>query len=149
MMPVGTGQMAASIARRKFIVALSGATAAWPLVARAQQRGRARLVGILIPFPESNAAVQTRVRDFRQELTKLGWSEGSDVQFDERWTTDNMDLVRAAAANLVELKPDVIVSIGDRVIPILMQLTRSIPIVAVASDLVGSGLCGKPRAAGR
>jgi putative ABC transport system substrate-binding protein len=50
-----------------------------------------------------------------------------------------MDLVRAAAANLVELKPDVIVSSGDRVISILLQFTRSIPIVAVASDLAASG----------
>jgi putative ABC transport system substrate-binding protein len=50
-----------------------------------------------------------------------------------------MDLVRAAAANLVELKPDVIVSSGDRVIPILMQFTRAIPIVAAGSDLAGSG----------
>ena len=76
---------------------------------------------------------------FRQELTKLGWSEGSDVQFDVRWTTDNMGLVRTAATDLVQLKPDVIVTVGDRIIPVLTQLTRSIPIVAVASDFLGSG----------
>jgi putative ABC transport system substrate-binding protein len=97
------------------------------------------MVGILAPFSASDAEAQIRVRAFRQELTKLGWSVGSNVQFEERWTTDNMDLVRAAAANLVELKPDVIVSSGDRVIPILLQFTRSIPIVAVASDLAASG----------
>src|SRR5262245_39223398 len=54
---------------------------------------------------------------------------GVNIQFDERWTTDNMDLIRAAAANLVELKPDVIVATGGRVIPILMKTTNSIPIV--------------------
>jgi putative ABC transport system substrate-binding protein len=83
--------------------------------------------------------MQAVFRAFQQELAKLGWSEGSDVHFDVRWTTDNMDLVRAAAADLVKLKPDVIVSNGDRVIPVLTQLTRSIPIVAVGSDLLGSG----------
>jgi len=126
------------VTRREFITLLGGA-AAWPPTARAQQPHRTRLVGILMPFPESDAAQQARFRAFRQELTKLGWSEGSDVQFDVRWTTDNMDLVRAAAADLVKLKPDVIASVGDRIIPVLTQLTRSIPIVAVASDFLGSG----------
>src|SRR5262245_55699419 len=122
------------IGRREFITLLGGAAAVWPLAARAQQLHRTRLVGILMPFPESDAAQQTRFRVFWEELTKLGWSEWSNVQFDARWTTDNMDLVRAAAADLVKLKPDVIVSVGDRTIPVFMQLTRSIPIVAVASD---------------
>jgi putative ABC transport system substrate-binding protein len=124
--------------RREFIAGLAG-SAAWSRVAGAQQAGRVRLVGILVPFPASDAVSQTRIRAFRQELTKLGWSDGSNVQFEERWTADNMDLIRAAAANLVELKPDVIASSGDRVIPILMQFTRSIPIVAIGSDLAGSG----------
>jgi putative ABC transport system substrate-binding protein len=127
------------IGRREFIAGLGGATLAWPQAARAQQPHRTRLVGILMPFPESDAAQQTRFRAFRQELTKLGWSEGSNVQFDVRWTTDNMDLVRAAGADLVKLQPDVIVTVGDRIIPVLTQLTRSIPIVAVASDFLGSG----------
>jgi putative ABC transport system substrate-binding protein len=131
--------MTVTIARRELLAALGCAAVAWPLAARAQQPHRTRLVGILMPFPESDAAQQARFRAFRQELTKLGWSEGSDVQFDVRWTTDNMDLVRAAAADLVKLKPDVIASVGDRIIPVLTQLTRSIPIVAVASDFLGSG----------
>jgi putative tryptophan/tyrosine transport system substrate-binding protein len=123
--------------RREFIAALGAA--ACPMWARAQQAARVRLVGILAPYPASDAESQMRVRAFRQELTKLGWSDGRNVKFEERWTTDNMELVRAAAADLVELKPDVIVSSGDRVIPILMQFTRSIPIVAAGSDLAGSG----------
>jgi putative ABC transport system substrate-binding protein len=40
-----------------------------------------------------------------------------------------MDLIRAAAANLLELKPDVVVASGGRVIPILMKMTSSIPII--------------------
>jgi putative ABC transport system substrate-binding protein len=124
--------------RREFIVGF-GVAGVWPLSARAQRGGRVRLAGLLLPFPENNAVMQANVRALREELEKLGWSEGGNIKFDERWTTDNMDLVRAAAANLVELKPDVIFSVGDRVVPVLKQLTNSIPIVALASDHVGSG----------
>ncbi|HZC56703.1 MAG TPA: ABC transporter substrate-binding protein [Xanthobacteraceae bacterium] len=127
--------------RREFITLLGGATASWPLAARAQQAGeRIRRIGILEPFPKSNAEVQARVQIFRQELARLGWAEGVNVQFDERWPTDNMDLLRADAANLVALNPDVILITGDRVIPILTRLTRSIPIVVAAtSDPIASG----------
>jgi ABC-type uncharacterized transport system substrate-binding protein len=125
--------------RREFMLGLGGA-AAWPLAARAQSRERARRIGILMPYREGDAEVQARVQAFRQELARLGWSEGSNVQFDERWSTDNVDLVRADAANLVALNSDVIVTAGDRVIPILTKLTRSIPIVLAAiSDPIASG----------
>jgi len=51
-----------------------------------------------------------------------------------------MDLIRSAATNLVELNPDVILAWGARVIPIVMGLTRSIPIVIPgATDPVGRG----------
>jgi putative tryptophan/tyrosine transport system substrate-binding protein len=46
------------------------------------------------------------VRAFREELRKRGWAASVNAQFDERWTSDNMDLIRSAAANLVELNPD-------------------------------------------
>jgi putative ABC transport system substrate-binding protein len=115
--------------RREFIRVLGAAAAAWPLVARAQQGERMRHIAFLMPYPPSEEEFQVRVRAFRQELEKLGWTSGVNVQFDERWTSDNMDLIRAAAANLVELKPDVVVAVGGRVIPVLMQLTRTIPII--------------------
>jgi putative ABC transport system substrate-binding protein len=114
--------------RREFIMLLGGAAAS-PFVARAQQGERVRRIGILMPFAPTNAEIQTRVRAFREELRKRGWAAGLNVQFDERWTGDNMDLIRSAATNLVELNPDAIVAVGARVIPILMELTRSIPIV--------------------
>jgi putative tryptophan/tyrosine transport system substrate-binding protein len=122
--------------RREFIARLAGA-AAWPVAARGQSR--ARVVGMLIPYPEDDENARARFDVFRQELAKLGWSEGRDVKLDVRWTTDDMDRVRAEAANLVQTKPDVIASSGDRVVAVFRQLTNSIPIVAVASELVGSG----------
>jgi putative ABC transport system substrate-binding protein len=84
--------------------------------------------------------MQARVRAFREELRKQGWELGVNVQFDERWTLDNMDLIHSAAANLVELKPDAILAVGGRVIPVLMQATSSVPIVVPGgSDPVGRG----------
>jgi putative ABC transport system substrate-binding protein len=123
--------------RRREFIALVGNAAAWPLTARAQQGERVRRIGILMPYLPTNAEMQTRVRAFREELRKRGWAASVNAQFDERWTSDNMDLVRSAAANLVELNPDVIFASGARVIPILMELTRSIPIVTPSgSDLI-------------
>jgi putative tryptophan/tyrosine transport system substrate-binding protein len=125
--------------RREFIALLGGA-AAWPLMARAQQPERMRRIGILMPFLPTNAEMQARLRAFREELRKRGWAAGVNVQFDERWTSDNMDLIRSAATNLVELNPDAIVAQGARVIPILMELTRSIPIVTPSgTDPVARG----------
>src|SRR5262245_18324867 len=130
------------IRRREFIAAL-GAAMAWPLTARAQQGERMRRIGIVMPYPPTNADMQTRVRAFREELRKRGWAASVDAQIDERWTSDNMDLLRSAAADLVELNPDVIMVSGARVIPISMESTRSIPIVTPSgSDLIERGIAG-------
>jgi putative ABC transport system substrate-binding protein len=126
--------------RREFLGILGAAASAWPLVARAQQTERMRRVGILMPYPPGDAEMQSRVRVFREELRKKGWASGVNVQFDERWTIDRMDLIRSTATNLVELKPDAIMAVGARVIPVLMQTTRSIPIVYPGgSDPVAQG----------
>jgi putative tryptophan/tyrosine transport system substrate-binding protein len=125
--------------RRVFLGILGSAMASWPLAVHAQGE-RVRRIGIVMPFPPTNAEMQARVRAFRDELRKRGWAASVNVQFDERWTGDNMDLIRSAAANLVELKPDAILAAGARVIPILMESTQSIPIVIPGgSDPVGRG----------
>ena len=126
--------------RRDFITFLSGAAAAWPRAARAQQAGRVRRIGIVMPYPKGDTEFTTRVRAFQQELEKLGWKDGGNVQFDERWTTDNMDRVRAESTSLMASNPDVVITTGGRVVPILMQLSHSIPIVLPGvSDPVGVG----------
>jgi putative tryptophan/tyrosine transport system substrate-binding protein len=114
--------------RREFVTFLVGA-AVWPLAARAQQSEGLRRIAILMPYPESDAEIQTRVRAFKQELRRLGWLEGANVQLDERWTGDNMDLVRKSAASLLERKPDAVLAVGGRVVPLLMEMTRSVPII--------------------
>ena len=107
--------MSRRIERRAFI-GLVGGAAAWPLVARAQKVGRVRRVGILLPFAESDREIQDRVQAFKQEFQSLGWMHGGNVQLDERWTGDDMDLIRASAAGLLAAKPDAILAIGGRVV---------------------------------
>src|SRR5215218_1224539 len=62
----------------------------------AQPVSRVRKVGIMMPYPATDTEVQGRVTAFREELRSLGWRADENVEFDERWTTDNMDRVRAA-----------------------------------------------------
>jgi putative ABC transport system substrate-binding protein len=91
--------------RREFIAGIGGA-AAWPLAASAQQGERVRRVGVL-----SLAATEADSLDLRkliyEELQKLGWIEGRNLRLDYRFAV-GLDRIRAAAADLVRLAPDVI-----------------------------------------
>jgi putative tryptophan/tyrosine transport system substrate-binding protein len=102
--------------RRAFITLLGGAALAWPLAARAQQGERVRRIGIVMPFAKGDSEGEARIRAFKQELAKLGWTDGGNIQFDERWPADNMDLVRSHAASLVASNPDIIVVSGGRIV---------------------------------
>jgi ABC-type uncharacterized transport system substrate-binding protein len=115
--------------RRREFISLVGAIAAWPFVTRAQQANHMRRVGIVMPYGKGDPEMEARVRAFKLELEKLGWSEHHQVEFDEHWTTDDMSLVRTHAVDLVGSKPDVVIAVGGRVVPIMMQLSTTIPIV--------------------
>jgi len=129
------------IARREFITLLGGAAVAWPLAARAQQGERMRRVGVLMAWLDTDQDIQARVAGFRQELGKLGWSEGVNVHIEERFGGDNMDHLRAQAAELIDLKVDAILVAGRRAVSVLRQQTQSVPIVlAGISDPAGQGL---------
>lgn len=125
--------------RREFLVLSGSAALAWPIAAFAQSAG-SRRIGILMPFPKGDVEFEPLIAVFRKELHRLGWIEGGNVQLDERWTADNMDRVRNEAASLVASNPAAVIAVGGRVIPVLMELTNSIPIVIPgASDPVGNG----------
>ena len=135
------GQLATCVQQQHIVAAsVGGASVAWPLAARAQQSERMRRVAIL-PYTERDAEIRTRIATFRQQLRKLGWAEGDNLRTEERWSGDDMDRVRRYVAELVNLNPDVILVAGRRVVPIVQQQTRSIPVVFVGiSDRVASGL---------
>ena len=90
--------------RRAFITLIGGA-AAWPISARAQQAEQMRRIGVLIANTESDPEGQARVAALRQDLQRLGWTEGRNIRIDYRWGVGDPDRARAYAAELVALAP--------------------------------------------
>jgi putative ABC transport system substrate-binding protein len=115
--------------RREFITLLGGAAVAWPLAARAQQADRIRRIGLLIQLAESDPEGQARVAAFREGLQKLGWRIGDNLRIDYRWGTSNDERARAAAAELLEMAPDVIFANSSVALRAAQQATRTVPIV--------------------
>ena len=119
--------------RREFITLLGGAAAAWPLVARAQQAGGMRRIGVLMGLPENDPEAQSELASFVQELQKLGWAEGRNILIDTRWATPG-DRQRLAK-ELVALQPDLILSQNTPTTAVLLQQTRTVPIIFAIAAL--------------
>ena len=125
--------------RREFIALLGGA-AAWPLVARAQQRELMRRIGVLLPATADDQIWQARLAAFHQGLALLGWTIGRNVRVDTRWATTSIADIRRHAAELAALAPDVILAVGSTVGP-LLEANRAVPIVfTLGNDPVGTGI---------
>ena len=128
------------ILRREFITFFGGA-AAWPLTARAQQGGRMRRIGVLMPFDENDPVGKTALSAFTQALADLGWADGRNVRMDLRWFGDDTNRIRASAQELVGLQPDIIVTAGAVVTAAVQRETRTIPIVfANVAEPVATGI---------
>jgi putative ABC transport system substrate-binding protein len=143
--------LGADMRRREFITLIGGTAAAWPLATRAQQSDGIRRIGVLMGYPETDSEAQAVVAVFRQELHKLGWVEGRNVQINTRWgSPDDADLTRRLAKELVEQQPDLILSHVTPTTAALLQHTRTIPIIfANVADPVGSGFVASfPRPGG-
>jgi len=125
--------------RRGFIKLLGGAAAAWPLAARAQQPERMRRIGVLSGVADDQEG-QARVAALKQGLQELGWTDGRNIQIETRFGGGDVGRIRAHAAELVALAPDVIVGQATPAIRALRQATSSIPIVmAAVNDPVEQG----------
>src|SRR5262247_1109479 len=94
--------------RREFISLLGGAAVAWPLAARAQGDGRMRRVGVLSNPGPDDAEMQSRAAAFVQGLQELGWTAGRNLQIEFRWSYGSAERLRAHAAELLALQPDVV-----------------------------------------
>src|SRR5262252_6072629 len=125
--------------RRDFITLLGGAATAWPLAARAQQPERMRRIGLLMATADDREG-QARVTPLKQGLEELGWTDGRNIQIETRFGGADAGRIRAHAAELVGLAPDVLVGHGTPGTRALRQATSSIPIVMVAvNDPVEQG----------
>jgi len=138
-----------SMQRRDFITLAGGAAAAWPFVVRAQS-DRTRRIGIMMAYAVSDPEGQTWVAAFRDELQKVGWTEGRNIRIDYGWAAVDPELMQQIAKELVAQQPEVIVTQNTPTTKAVMQQTRTIPIIfANVADPVGTGFVASfPRPGG-
>src|SRR4051794_28827717 len=129
--------------RRRRVVGLTVDAGAWASGARAQQGGRDRRIGVLLPAAADDAEYPTLRDTLLGEQRALGWSDGHNVKIDVRWSGAAAAAVRRPAEDLAALSPDPILAAGSASAEPLLQVTRSIP------DPVGAGFVGALARPGR
>jgi putative ABC transport system substrate-binding protein len=123
--------------RRDFITILGVASATLPFAAVAQQEGRTYRLGCLLPLPRE-APINVA---FFDEMQRRGFVEGQNLTVEYRDYGLHPDRLFEYAAELVKARVDVISIAGsDEAIRAAQQATKTIPIVGMSDDLVGSGL---------
>lgn len=126
--------------RREIITLLGGAALTLPFVARAQQTEGVRRIGVIFSLAATDPESQERKVAFEQGLEEFGWIDGRNVRIEYRYAAGDAGNARKYAAELIALKPDVIVVSGGSVVGPLLQLTRTVPIVFTQTpDPIGAG----------
>jgi putative ABC transport system substrate-binding protein len=91
-------------------------------------------------FAESDHEAQSWVAAFREELQKLGWTEGRNIEIDTRWATADVESMQRFAKELVTLQLDLILTSSTPATAAMLQQTRTTPVIFVwVADPVGSG----------
>jgi putative ABC transport system substrate-binding protein len=125
--------------RREFIALLASTAMTWPR-STAAQGIRVRRIAVLMELAADDPQARSNIAALQQGLTKLGWSQGSNLRIDYRWAPDDPALLWKFAKELIELQPEVIVAHSSPVVATLLGQTRTIPIVFVSiSDPIGEG----------
>src|SRR5216683_5989432 len=98
-----------------------------------------RHIGVLMGLAEDDPETKARAAKLRQELGRLGWSEGHNVRIDTRFAPAGAQ-AQVLAKELVDLRPDVLLAHSAQIAAVLQRQTRAIPIVFVnVSDPIGAG----------
>ena len=123
--------------RRREFVALAGpAVVTWPFGAMAKAGERSYHVGLLWPLPPQGEIAHALF----DELRRSDFIESQNLIIDYRAYAAHVDLTSQYASELVQAQVDVILAAGDVAIRAAQQATKTIPILAFADDLIGSGL---------
>src|SRR5215467_1331183 len=136
-MPVygGSGE---TMRRRDFIKAIAGSTAAWPLLAGAQQ-AQMPVVGYITATASDDG--EPRAAAFRRGLQESGYVVGQNVAIEYRWAEQQIDRLPSLAADLVQRHVTVIAAATTPAVLAAQAATTTIPIVfETGSDPVRLGL---------
>src|SRR5215831_12229621 len=98
-----------------------------PLCSNAQQPGKVYRIGSL-GLGRAPSEAQRQQSPFLQALRELGWHEGHNIAFEDRYAEGKLDRLPDLAADLVRLRPDVIVTGGTPGTRAAQQATTTIPI---------------------
>jgi len=124
--------------RRDFIKVIAGSGAAYPFAARAQQRRRLPVVGVLSPF---NDAETTFLANLWEGLRQYGYVHGQNLRIEYRSAEGRVELLPDLVLDLIRRNPDVIVTSSAPAIQVVRQATSTIPIVfARVGDAVNQGI---------
>jgi len=128
------------LARRRVLAALALGGLYAPLRALAQ-RGKPWRIGFLVAATSPEAFRAGGRHDaFLKGMRELGYVEGKNFVLDLRFGEGRYERLSEMAANLAELKVDVIVATASPAIRAAQRATRTIPIIMVATgDPVGAG----------
>jgi putative tryptophan/tyrosine transport system substrate-binding protein len=121
--------------RRREFIGLLGASLTAPIAAAAQQAGSTYRLGVLLPHPRDVPVNVAFVEEFRRH----GFIEGHNLEVEWRAYGGHFDLIPQYAAELVKARVDVIATGGEEAIRAAQQATKTIPIVALVDDMLGSG----------
>jgi putative ABC transport system substrate-binding protein len=126
--------------RRKLIAGLGGVLLAGPAIAFAQPKDKVWRVGILATRNRPALLDADAFGQFMRGMRELGYVEGKNLQVEFRWAEGKYERLSGLAAELVQLKVDVIVAAGAQDIDAARKATSTIPIVmATSPDPVVSG----------
>jgi putative ABC transport system substrate-binding protein len=103
-----------------------------PLTAEAQPRP-AKVARIGYVDTSSASIARVRLDRLRAGVRDLGYEDGKNLVIEVRWAQTEYERLPALAAELLALKPDVIVAAGPAAIQVVQRATSTVPVVIAAS----------------
>jgi len=96
-------------------------------------------IGVLMPYAENDPETLLRVTALREALLKLGWTEGRNIRLEQRRSATDPEAISTVAREIVDTRPDVILTDSTPPTAAVLRETHTIPVVFVQiGDPIGS-----------